>query len=79
MNPCIVRIHGIILSAPDGPHVGPMNLAIRAVFGLYDIYMAYRQTSNIRITKSENLNICLVLQLCFLIPLKPRLVSRMKM
>ena len=28
-----------VLSAPDGPHVGPMNLAIRDVFPCHDIIM----------------------------------------
>ena len=26
------KIHGANMSAPDGPHVGPMNLAIREAF-----------------------------------------------
>ena len=36
------KIHGAnigptwVLSAPDGPHVGPMNLAIRVINWLYD-------------------------------------------
>ena len=37
------KVHGAnmgptwVLSAPDGPHVGPMNLAIRDVFGDYTL------------------------------------------
>ena len=39
------KVHGAnmgptwVLSAPDGPHVGPMNLAIRDVFPCHDVIM----------------------------------------
>ena len=42
--------------------------------------LMYRQISNIRLTKSQNLNVsCLILQLSLAKPLKPRTKSRMKM
>ena len=46
-NSCIPRLqcswgqHGVnigpiwVLSAPDGPHIGPMNIAIRVFYGTY--------------------------------------------
>ena len=50
------KVHGAnmgptwVLSAPDGPHVGPMNIAIMDVNHM----IGYRKTSNIRRTLVGN-------------------------
>ena len=83
-----------VLSAPDRPRVGSMNLAIWVYFGIEshsrhgkqpfwdnrDTTVYYRKISNISRTKSQNLNDSrIVLQLSLPNPLKSGVKSRMKM